>query len=47
MGHVSHVKDERKKLANEVHGLARLRTRLMSISDGCYESETSLVAEVK
>ncbi|WMV25387.1 hypothetical protein MTR67_018772 [Solanum verrucosum] len=34
MGSVSHVEEERKDLAMDVHKLARLGVRLMSISDG-------------
>ena len=34
MGSVAHVEEERKELARDVHRLARLGVRLMSISDG-------------
>ena len=51
MGSVAHVEDERKELVKDVHRLARLGVRLMSISyndvtihDG---AESSLVVEVK
>ncbi|KAH0652823.1 hypothetical protein KY289_030501 [Solanum tuberosum] len=51
MGSISHVEKERKELAKEVHRLARLVVRLMSISDGGVTvqngSESSLVVEVK
>ncbi|WMV25388.1 hypothetical protein MTR67_018773 [Solanum verrucosum] len=51
MGSVSHVEEERKELAKDVHRLAPLGVRLMSISDGGVTvqngAETSLVVEVK
>ncbi|WMV09011.1 hypothetical protein MTR67_002396 [Solanum verrucosum] len=51
MGSVAHVKEERKELAKDVHRLARLGVRLMSISDGGVMvqngAESSLVVEVK
>ncbi|WMV29648.1 hypothetical protein MTR67_023033, partial [Solanum verrucosum] len=51
MGSVSHVEEERKELAKDVHRLARLGVRLMSISDGGVTvqngAESSLVVEVK
>ncbi|XP_049347498.1 uncharacterized protein LOC125812044 [Solanum verrucosum] len=51
MGRVAHVKEERKELAKDVHRLACLRARFMSISDGGVTvqngSESSLVADVK
>ena len=33
MGSVAHVEEERKELVKDVHRLARLGVRLMSISD--------------
>ena len=51
MGSVSHVEEERKELAKDVHRLARLGVRLMSISDGGVMvqngAKSSLVVEVK
>ncbi|WMV13735.1 hypothetical protein MTR67_007120 [Solanum verrucosum] len=51
MGSVAHVEEERKELAKDVHRLAYLGVRLMSISDGDVKvqngSESSLVVEVK
>ncbi|WMV45259.1 hypothetical protein MTR67_038644 [Solanum verrucosum] len=51
MGNVVHVEKERKELAKDVHRLARLGVRLMSISDGGVTVqngiESSLVLEVK
>ncbi|KAH0636085.1 hypothetical protein KY290_036497 [Solanum tuberosum] len=51
MGSVGHVEEERKELARDVHRLARLGVRLMSISDGGVTiqngAESSLVEEVK
>ncbi|WMV54778.1 hypothetical protein MTR67_048163 [Solanum verrucosum] len=51
MGSVAHVEEERKELAKDVHRLARLGVRLMSISDGGVTvqngEESSLVVEVK
>ena len=51
MGSVAHVEEERKELANDVHRLARLGVRLMSISDSDVtvqtESKSSLVVKVK
>ncbi|KAH0650287.1 hypothetical protein KY284_030199 [Solanum tuberosum] len=51
MGSVAHVEEEIKELAKDVHRLARLGVRLMSISDGGVTvhngSESSLVVEVK
>ena len=51
MGSVAHVEEEKKDLAKDVHMLARLGVRLISISDGCIivknGEETSLVVEVK
>ena len=51
MGSVAHVEEERKELAKDVHRLARLGVRLMSISDGGVTvqngAESSLVVEVK
>ena len=51
MGSVAHVEKERKELVKDVHRLARLGVRLMSISD-CGVTvqngkESSLVVEVK
>ena len=50
MGSVSHVEEERKKLVKDVHMLARLGVRLISISDSCItvqnRVESSLVVEV-
>ena len=50
MGSVAHVEEERKELAKDVHRLARLGVRLMSISDGGVTvqngAESSLVVEV-
>ncbi|KAH0706397.1 hypothetical protein KY285_010896 [Solanum tuberosum] len=51
MGSVAHVEEEKKELAKDVHRLARLGVRLMSISDSGVTvqngSESSLVVEVK
>ncbi|WMV30763.1 hypothetical protein MTR67_024150 [Solanum verrucosum] len=51
MGSVSHVEEERRELAKDVHRLARLGVRLMSISDSGVTvqngAESSLVVEVK
>ncbi|WMV57927.1 hypothetical protein MTR67_051312 [Solanum verrucosum] len=51
MDSVAHVEEERKELARDVHKLARLGIRLMSISDGGVtvqnRAESSLVVEVK
>ncbi len=51
MGSVAHVEEERRELAKDVHRLARLGVRLMSISDGGVTvqngSKYSLVEEVK
>ena len=51
MGSVAHVEEERKDLVKDVHRLARLGVRLMSISDsGVIVQkwvESSLVVEVK
>ncbi|WMV08226.1 hypothetical protein MTR67_001611, partial [Solanum verrucosum] len=51
MGSVAHVEEERKELVKEVHKLARLGVRLMSISNGGVTvqngEESSLVVEVK
>ncbi|KAH0661218.1 hypothetical protein KY284_026149 [Solanum tuberosum] len=51
MGSVAHAEEERKKLAKDVHRLARLEVLLMNISDGGVTvqngSESSLVVEVK
>ena len=51
MGSVSHVKEERMVLVKDVHKLARLRVRLMSISDSRVTvqngAELSFVVEVK
>ncbi|KAH0709589.1 hypothetical protein KY284_011016 [Solanum tuberosum] len=51
IGSVAHVEEERKDLAKDVHKLARLGVRLMSISDGGVTVhnglESSLVVEVK
>ena len=51
MGSVTHVEEERKELARDVHRLARLGVRLMGISDGGVTvqngAESSLVVEVK
>ena len=48
---VSHDEDERKELVKDVHKLARLRVRLMSISDSRVTvqngAELSFVVEVK
>ena len=38
MGSVAHVEDERKKLVKDVHRLARLGVRLMSIIRQCCNS---------
>ncbi|WMV08475.1 hypothetical protein MTR67_001860 [Solanum verrucosum] len=50
-GSVAHVEEGRKELAKDVHRLARLGIRLMSLSDGGVtvqnRSKSSLVAEVK
>ena len=35
MRNIAHVKDKRKELVKDVHRLARLGVRLMSISDSC------------
>ena len=51
MGSVAHVEEERKELVKDVHRLARLGVRLMSISDSGVivqnGAESSLVVEVK
>ena len=51
MGSVAHVEEKRKDLVKDVHRLARLRVRLMSISDSGVTvqngAESSLVVEVK
>ena len=51
MGSVAHVEEKRRELAKDVHRLARLGVRLMSISDGGVTvqngAESSLVVEVK
>ncbi|WMV33824.1 hypothetical protein MTR67_027209 [Solanum verrucosum] len=51
MGSVAHVEEEKKELAEDVHKLARLGVRLMSISDGGVTvqngAKSSLVVEVK
>ncbi|KAH0713646.1 hypothetical protein KY289_009605 [Solanum tuberosum] len=51
MGSVAHVEEEIKELAKDVHRLAHLGVRLMSILDGGVTiqnvAETSLVVEVK
>ncbi|WMV58674.1 hypothetical protein MTR67_052059 [Solanum verrucosum] len=51
MGSVAHVEEEKRELAKDVHKLARLGVRLMSISDGGITvqngAESSLVVEVK
>ncbi|WMV54527.1 hypothetical protein MTR67_047912 [Solanum verrucosum] len=51
MGSVAHVEEEIRELAKDVHRLARLGVRLMSISDGGVTvqngAESSLVVEVK
>ncbi|WMV37593.1 hypothetical protein MTR67_030978 [Solanum verrucosum] len=51
MGNVAHVEEERRELAKDVHRLARLGVRLMSISGGGVTvqngAESSLVVEVK
>ena len=51
MGSVSHVEEERKELVKDVHRLARLGVRLMSILDNCVTvqngAKSSLVVEVK
>ena len=51
MGSVSHVEEERKEIVKDVHRLARLGVRLISISDSDLivqnGAESSLVVEVK
>ena len=51
MGSVAHVEEERKELVKDVHRLARLGVRLMSISNSGETvqdmEESSLVVEVK
>ncbi|WMV26144.1 hypothetical protein MTR67_019529 [Solanum verrucosum] len=51
MGSVAHIEEKRRELAKDVHRLARLGVRLMSISDGGVTvqngAEYSLVVEVK
>ena len=51
MGSVAHVEEERKKLAKDVHRLARFDVRLKSISHNGVivqnKAESSLVVEVK
>ena len=51
MGSVAHIEDERKELVKDVHRLARLGVRLMSISNNGVTvqngEESSLVVEVK
>ena len=51
IGSVSHVEEKRKELVKDVHRLARLGVRLMSISDNGVKVqngvESSLVVKVK
>ena len=51
MGSVAHVEEKRKDLVKDVHRLARLRVRLMSISNSSVivhnGAESSFVVEVK
>ena len=51
MGNVAHVEEKRKELVKDVHRLARLGVRLMSISNNGVTvqngEESSLVVEVK
>ena len=51
MGSVTHVEENRKELVKDVHRLARLGVRLMSISDSGvtvqYGKESPLVVEVQ
>ena len=51
MGSVTHVEEERKEIVKDVHRLARLGVRLMSISNNGVTvqngAESSLVVEVK
>ena len=51
MGSVAHVEEKRKELVKDVHRLARLGVRLMSISDSGVTvqngAESSLVSDVK
>ena len=50
-GSVAHVEEKRKKLVKDVHRLARLGVRLMSISESGVTvengAESSLVVDVK
>ena len=51
MGSVSHVDEEKKELAKDVHRLSLLGVRLEDSPNGCYmvhhNSDSSLVVEVK
>ena len=51
MGSVAHVEEQRKELVKDVHRLARLGVRLMSISDNGVTDQngekSSLVVELK
>ena len=48
IGSVAHVEEERKELVTDVHWLAHLGVRLMSISNTVQnEAESSLVMEAK
>ena len=51
MGSVAHIKEERKELVNDVHRLARLGVRIMSITGSGVNvhngAESSFVVEVK
>ena len=51
MGSVTHIEEERKELVKDVHRLARLGVRLMSISDSGVTvqngAELSMLVEVK
>ena len=50
MGSTSHVKEEKKELANDVHRLAHLGVRLMNSTKGeivvSYRVKSSLMSEV-
>ena len=51
MSNIDHVEEERNELVKDVHRLARLGVRLISISDSGVivqnEAESSLIEEVK
>ncbi|WMV08283.1 hypothetical protein MTR67_001668 [Solanum verrucosum] len=45
MGSVAHVEEERKELAKDVHRLARLGVRLISISDGVHNQRVEVFSQ--